>query len=81
MFVVFFFSLQRTDLFTTLEQIIKSKMYRSVFAIIQFIRSQQNQSKIIVIANDTMSLFLRKIVKSGLNHKEPNFDCKFIRNI
>lgn len=51
-------------------------MYRSAFTIIHFIRLQQPQSKIVVIGNDTMSMFIKKIVKSALNHKEPNFDCK-----
>lgn len=65
-------------LFTSLEHLIKAKLYHSAFAITQFIANQQTKAEKLLISNDTMRMMLRKMIKSALHQKEPNFDRKFI---
>lgn len=66
----------RTVLFTSLEQLIKVKLYTSAFVIIQFIQNQQKYSAKILMSSDLVQMLLRKILKSALHQKEPNFDRK-----
>lgn len=67
----------RTLLFTSIEHLIKVKLYNSAFATIQFIVGQQAHCDRILCANDTKKLLFRKMIKSALHQKEPNFDRKF----
>lgn len=53
------------------------KEYSSAFAIIEFIRCQQSTSNRRVMPKELVSNCLRKMIKSSLHQKEPNFESKF----
>lgn len=67
----------RTELFSSLDQLIKIKQYTVTFKIMQFISFQQAKSSKLLISKDTRSLWNKKIIRSALQQKEPNFHCRY----
>lgn len=73
----FNFSVNRTELFSSLDQLIKMKMYTIVFSILHCIREQQKCSDKKLLGSSLESTYYRKILKSALHQKEPQFICEF----
>lgn len=69
-----YFRAPRAELFTMINHLIKNKQSTTAFSIIQFIAGQQENSKRIIISNDAISAFIKKIIKFGLHQKEPSYE-------
>lgn len=69
-------SVDRTKLFSSLDQLVKMKMYTIVFSILHCIRTQQQYSNKKLLASSLESTYYRKILKSALHQKEPQFYSK-----
>lgn len=63
-------------MFLLLENLIQMKAYRCALRIVQFIGVQQSENGRKLICNDLMKQLLRRILKSALCQKEPDFDGK-----
>lgn len=70
------YSVDRTKLFSSLDQLVKMKMYTIVFSILHCIRTQQQFSNKKLLATSLESTYYRKILKSALHQKEPQFYSK-----
>lgn len=53
------------------------RLYTTVFSVVQLIRVQQNGSERLLLAKSMEKTLIRKILKSALHQKEPQFQCKF----
>lgn len=67
----------RNKLLASVEQLIKMKMYTTVFSIIHCIRQQQKQSTKKLLSASVEDMYFLKILKSALHQKEPQLHCKF----
>lgn len=63
----------RTKLYSSLDELVKMKMYTIVFSILHCIRKQQKYTNKKLLAVSLESNYYRKILKSALHQKEPQF--------
>lgn len=52
------------------------RLYTTVFSIVHLIRCQQKGSDRLLLAKSMEKTLIRKILKSALHQKEPQFHCK-----
>lgn len=69
-------SVDRTKLYSSLDQLVKMKMYTIVFSILHCVRTQQKFTDKKLLGSSLESTYYRKILKSALHQKEPQFFCK-----
>ena len=61
---------------SSVDQLIKMKLYTTVFSIIHCIRTQQKCANKKMFSVSMEDMYFYKILKSALHQKEPQFHCK-----
>lgn len=76
-FHVFFnSSFERNKVVSSIDQLIKMKMYTTVFSIIHCIRQQQKHTSNKLLGVSMEDMYIHKILKSAMHQKDPQFHCK-----
>lgn len=61
---------------SSVDQLIKMKLYTTVFSIIHCIRTQQKLGNKKIFCGSMEDMYFYKMLKSALHQKEPQFHCK-----